>query len=145
MHLPRGLNSSIVYSVEWDDALVFGGISMLDLYNQAQVSYLFSLSIPKVLLVYDSRDLSSYNQLLSAALPLAKKYLDIIKIYLCPTDTCSDVLSVFQLSKGDLPRLLIDDTAGQRKFVHPSKEISLKSFESFIAESLSFPKKQSVN
>ena len=51
MHLPRGLNSSIVYSVEWDDALVFGGISMLDLYNQAQVPPLFLLWLSLLLLL----------------------------------------------------------------------------------------------
>jgi len=37
MHLPSSLNSSGVYSVEWDESLVLGGVSVLDLFNQAQV------------------------------------------------------------------------------------------------------------
>ena len=38
MHLPSWLNSSGVYRLEWDDSLVLGGVSVLDLFNQAQVS-----------------------------------------------------------------------------------------------------------
>ena len=33
MHLPSWLNSSGVYRLEWNDSLVLGGVSVLDLFN----------------------------------------------------------------------------------------------------------------
>ena len=92
--------------------------------------------------MYEAPDQNLHEEILSAVLPLAKRFLGKIKVYLCPTTTCADALNAFGLTKADLPRAVIDDTAAGNKFVQPkpkSKKAwkpTLESLEQFIDTSL---------
>ncbi len=46
----------------------------------AQVNYLFSVSVPKLLVMYSHRDAALYHSALQTVLPLAKKYLNTVKV-----------------------------------------------------------------
>ncbi len=62
--------------------------------------------------------------------------VDALQVYLCPTDTCRDVVGAFGLTESDLPRVVIDDTAGGKKYVMPSKSLSATEVEFFIRDSI---------
>ncbi len=45
-----------------------------------QVNYLFSVAVPKVLVLYAHWDRAAHSAAQETALPLAKKYLGLVKV-----------------------------------------------------------------
>lgn len=136
--LPRTIEPLMVYRVLWDYEQVYGSVGVLDLFNTVQVSQLFSLPEPKFILVYDSSHTGLHESLLEEALPLAKSLLGRIKVYMCPTSSCGDVLNAFGLTKSDLPCAVIDDTVTKQKYVQPKRDFGIdrKGWEKFIRHSV---------
>jgi len=122
-YLPHNMKSG-VYSIKWGEDQVYGAVGMLNLFRQNQVDQLFSLPQPKILILYRPEDKYIYSQLLDAALPLAKKNIDNLKIYFCPFDKCADAARAFGLSSNDLPRLAFDHTARDVKIVQKKEDFA---------------------
>lgn len=107
-----------VYRLQWDDTQAFGGITMLDLSNHAMVHYMRSLSLPKAYFLYSNKDKKAYTRALAAILPLTRKYIDKLKVYFCPYETCAEYTHKFGLEKKNLPRSVVDDPANGMKFTN---------------------------
>jgi hypothetical protein len=107
-----------VYRLRWDDNQAFGGITILDLSNHALVAYMRSLTLPKAYFLYSKTDKKAYTRMLSAVLPLTRKYMNKIKVYFCPYETCAEYTHKFGLEKKDLPRSVVDDPANGMKFTN---------------------------
>ena len=139
LYLPANVPPGQVYEVKWADDQCYGSLGLLDLLHSNQVNQLFRLPQPKLLLMYESLDNNNlYEAILTAVLPLAKKMQGHIKVYLCPTSSCANALEAFGLTRGDLPRAVIDDTKAQKKHVQKkgSWQPTTAALESFIHSSL---------
>lgn len=77
--LPINLTEGL-YAIRWGPHNVYGGISLLNLFNSAQVSHLFSIQQPKVIFMYRDEDTASFDAMRYIVFPLAKKYLGLIKV-----------------------------------------------------------------
>lgn len=138
LYLPANVPPGHAYQVKWADDQCYGSLGLLDLLHSNQVNQLFRLPQPKLLLMYESPDNKLYEAILTAVLPLAKKMQGHIKVYLCPTSSCANALEAFGLTRGDLPRAVIDDTNAQKKYVQPkgSWQPTAAALEAFIHASL---------
>lgn len=121
VYLPQELIEGVYY-IQWGASESYGAVGMLDLFKSNQVSQLFNYKKPKLLILYHHEDKMTYKKLLHFILPFAKKYIDEVKVYFCPYDKCSDALRAFGLSPEDLPRLAIDHTSINAKFVQPKED-----------------------
>lgn len=142
-YLPKDLDSGL-HRIKWKWNETYGGVGDLDLTKQTQVSQLFRLKEPKALLIYNKKDKKVYKKLLNSVLPIAKKYLGSVKFYFCPSDKTEDMLSAFDLTKADLPRLVIHDTHTDEKFVQPAEEFSTKGslIEDFLKTNIDLEGKE---
>ena len=121
IYLPQQLIEGIYY-IQWGLSESYGAVGMLDLFKSNQVSQLFNYKKPKLLILYHHEDKLTYKKLLHFILPFAKKYIDEVKVYFCPYDKCGDALRAFGLSPEDLPRLVIDHTSINAKFVQAKED-----------------------
>lgn len=133
VYLPKDIESGL-HRIKWKRNETFGSVGDLDLSQQTQVGQLFRLPEPKALIIYNKKDKKTYKKLLNSVLPIAKKYLGSVKFYFCSSDKTEDLLSAFDLTKKDLPRLAIHDTQTDEKFVQPAEEFSTKAsdIEAFL-------------
>ena len=137
-YLPKDMNSG-VHELRWKWDEIYGSIGLLDLENRNQVSSLFRLRQPKLLFLYDKKGLKGkklHENMLAVIAPIAKTYVGSLKVYFAPTSTAKDVLGAFGISESDLPKLVIDDTVNNKKYVQDKFEVDADHITEWLHSTL---------
>mmetsp|Transcript_26104 Transcript_26104/g.49345 ORF Transcript_26104/g.49345 Transcript_26104/m.49345 type:complete len:405 (-) Transcript_26104:72-1286(-) len=118
MPKPKDLVAHTLYAINWSWNHVFGTVGMLDLWNQNQISSLFRIAEPKLIVfIHDDRDLEGPFGINWWLQPLAKKYQDRVKTYTATKEKASNAWGEFGIIESDLPIAVMHDTKTNRKLV----------------------------
>ncbi|GMH83757.1 hypothetical protein TrST_g4906 [Triparma strigata] len=118
MPKPKDLIAHTLYAINWSWNHVFGTVGMLDLWNQNQISSLFRIAEPKLIVfIHDDRDLEGTFGINWWLQPLAKKYQDRVKTYTATKEKASNAWGEFGIIESDLPIAVMHDTKTNRKLV----------------------------